>query len=162
MTSAAECWHNPTVKAEANLDGKYLLRSRDPHLSAEDIALGHRQLLEVERSWRDMKQILDLRPVYHRTEDRIRAHVLLCWLGLLLIRLVENSTGQTWNRVRDQLEQISLATFAGPARTYRQCSELTKPQRDLLSALDLPTPKRITILARPSSVTTLTSHNADA
>ncbi len=46
-----------------------------------DIALGYKSLLEVERGWRDMKQILDLRPVYHRREDRIRAHVLLCWLA---------------------------------------------------------------------------------
>jgi hypothetical protein len=46
--------------------------------STEDVALGYKQLLEVDRGWRDMKQILDLRPVYHRLEDRIRAHVLLC------------------------------------------------------------------------------------
>src|SRR6185437_6280174 len=40
-------------KTEANLDGKYLLRCSDPHLSATDIALGYKQLLEVERGWRD-------------------------------------------------------------------------------------------------------------
>ena len=65
------------IRAEAKLDGKYLLRTADPSLSAEDIALGYKQLLEVERGWRDMKSTLDLRPVYHRLEDRIRAHVLL-------------------------------------------------------------------------------------
>jgi hypothetical protein len=65
------------IAAESRLDGKYLLRCSDPQLSAEDIALGYKQLLEVERGWRDMKQIIDLRPVYHRLEDRIRAHVLL-------------------------------------------------------------------------------------
>ena len=61
------------VKAEAKLDGKYLLRSSDPALSAADIALGYKQLAQVERGWRDMKQLLELRPVYHRREDRIRA-----------------------------------------------------------------------------------------
>jgi hypothetical protein len=66
------------MKAEANLDGKYLLRCSDPHLPAADIALGFKQLLEVERGWRDMKQIFDLRPVYHRRGERIRAHVVLC------------------------------------------------------------------------------------
>jgi hypothetical protein len=64
-----------------------VLRTSDPHLSTEDIALGYKQLLEVERGWRDMKQVLDLRPVYHRLEDRIRAHVVLCWLALLLARI---------------------------------------------------------------------------
>ena len=81
------------AKAEENLDGKYLLRCSDPDLSAEDIALGYKQLLEVERGWRDMKQVIDLRPVYHRREDRIRAHVILCWLALLLIRVTENTAG---------------------------------------------------------------------
>jgi hypothetical protein len=61
------------VAADAKLDGKYLLRTSDPHLSTEDIALGYKQLLEVECGWRDMKQVLDLRPVFHRLEDRIRA-----------------------------------------------------------------------------------------
>ncbi|MGH3183242.1 MAG: IS1634 family transposase, partial [Streptosporangiaceae bacterium] len=53
------------VRAEENLDGKYLLRTSDPRLTAADIALGYKQLLEVERGWRDMKQVIDLRPVYH-------------------------------------------------------------------------------------------------
>jgi transposase len=66
------------ISGEANLDGKYLLRCSDPHLPAEDIALGYKQLLQVERGWRDMKTSLELRPVYHRLEDRIRAHVILC------------------------------------------------------------------------------------
>jgi len=61
------------IKAEENLDGKYLLRCSDPKLPAEDIALGYKQLLEVERGWRDLKQVIDLRPVYHRKEERIHA-----------------------------------------------------------------------------------------
>src|SRR3954470_2543899 len=94
------------IKTEANLDGKYLLRCSDPHLSAADIALGYKQLLEVERGWRDMKQILELRPVYHRLEERIRAHVVLCWLALLLIRLIETRTGQTWKNRRRHLDRL--------------------------------------------------------
>jgi len=67
----------------------------DTDKSAEDITLGYKQLLEVERGWRDLKTTLDLRPVYHRREDRIRAHILLCWLALLLIRIIETSTANT-------------------------------------------------------------------
>jgi hypothetical protein len=128
---------------EANLDGKYLLRSSDPKLTAEDIALGYKQLLEVERGWRDMKQVLDLRPVYHRREDRIRAHVLLCWLALLLIRVAENTSGQTWNRIRADLQRIHAITFTGPAGTFRQTTQLSKTQRDLLVALGVDLPKTI-------------------
>jgi AcrR family transcriptional regulator len=139
------------VKTEANLDGKFLLRSSDPALSAEDIALGYKQLLEVERGWRDMKQILDLRPVYHRREDRIRAHVLLCWLALLLIRIAETTTDQTWNQLRTELQRLHLGTFTGPAGTFRQATEPTTAQRDILTALELPTPPRIVELSTAPS-----------
>ncbi len=101
------------------------------------------QLLEVERGWRDMKQILDLRPVYHRLEERIRAHVLLCWLALLLIRIAETTTGTTWQTMRRELQRIHIGTFTGPAGTFRQLTEPTKPQRDLLAKLHITTPSKI-------------------
>lgn len=131
------------MKAEANLDGKYLLRSSDPNLSAEDIALGYKQLLEVERGWRDMKQILDLRPVYHRLEERIRTHVILCWLALLLIRVAENATGTTWPTIRRELDRLHAITFSSATGTFRQLTEPTKPQIDLLAQLSLNRPKKI-------------------
>jgi len=96
----------------------------------------------VERGWRDLKQIIDLRPIFHRREDRIRAHILLCWLALLLIRVAETRTGHTWHRLRDHLQRLHLATFTGSTGTYRQTSEPTKPQRDIYTALDLPSPRR--------------------
>jgi hypothetical protein len=138
------------VKAEENLDGKYLLRTSDPRLSAEDIALGYKQLLEVERGWRDLKQVIDLRPVYHRKEERIRAHVVLCWLALLLIRIAETTTGTTWNTIAGELDLLTLGTFTGPAGTFRQTAELTKTQRDLLAKLKIPHPKKI-IEATPAT-----------
>ena len=131
------------AKAEENLDGKYLLRCADPRLSAEDIAVGYKQLLEVERGWRDMKSVLDLRPVYHRLEERIRAHVLLCWLALLLVRVAENATGKTWPVMRRELGRIHLGTFTGPAGTFRQRTELPKPARDLLARLSVEAPRKI-------------------
>ena len=134
------------IKAEENLDGKYLLRSSDPKLSAEDIARGYKALLEVERGWRDMKQVIDLRPVYHRLEERIRAHVLLCWLALLLIRIAETTTGDTWPRIRRELDRLHLGTFTGPAGTFQQVTTPTKPQQDLLAKLGIPAPRQIASL----------------
>jgi hypothetical protein len=131
------------IKTEQGLDGKYLLRSSDPHLSAEDIALGYKQLLQVERGWRDMKQVIDLRPVYHRKEERIRAHVLLCWLALLLTRTIETTCDDTWPTLRHQLERIKLGTFTGPAGTFRQRTELTTTQRAILAKLQLAEPPRV-------------------
>ena len=135
------------ITSEAKLDGKYMLRCSDPHLSAVDIALGYKQLLEVERGWRDMKQILDLRPVYHRLEERIRAHVVLCWLALLLIRIIETTTGDTWFTIRRHLDRLHVGTFTGPTGLFRQRTELSKPQRDLLSKLDITPPQQMIELA---------------
>jgi transposase len=64
------------VAQDEKLDGKYLLSTSDQHLSAEDIALVYKQLLEVERV-RTLKSTLCLRPVYHSKDDRIRSHVLI-------------------------------------------------------------------------------------
>ena len=131
------------AKAEENLDGKYLLRTADPAMTAEDIALGYKQLLEVERGWRDMKRVIDLRPVYHRKEERIRAHVILCWLALLLARIAENACGATWPNLRRELDRIHVGTFTGPAGAFRQRTEITKAQRDILHALKIDPPPRI-------------------
>jgi transposase len=139
------------IAAEEKLDGKYLLRSNKPGLSAEDLALGYKQLLEVERGWRDMKQILDLRPVHHRLEDRIRAHVVLCWLALLPSRITETATGDTWNNLRRELQRLHVGTFTGAAGTYRQTTQTTPTQRQILDDLDITAPPRILELATDPS-----------
>jgi hypothetical protein len=138
------------IKAEQRLDGKFLLRCGDAKISAEDIALGYKQLLEVERGWRDMKQIIDLRPVYHHLEDRIRAHVTLCWLALLLIRITETSTGQTWNHLRGELQRIHLGTFTGDHGTFTHRTQLTAGHKLILKALDLREPPLV-VSAAPAT-----------
>ncbi|WP_109208281.1 IS1634 family transposase [Moorella sp. Hama-1] len=136
------------VKADERLDGKYLLRTSDDTLSPADVALGYKQLLEVEAAFRTLKQALELRPIYHRLSRRIEAHVLLCWLALLLIRVaetrVEGRLGQryTWPRLRDELNRMHLGIFAGPAGTVWQRTETTTFQRQILSALGVEEPPR--------------------
>jgi len=139
------------ITAEENLDGKYLLRCSDPHMTTEDIAPGYKQLLQVERGWRDMKQVIDLRPACHRREERIRAHVILCWLALLLMRVAENETGRPWNRIRAELQRQHAVTWTGPAGTFRQTTDLTKPLRDLYTALNIEPPKKILALEPAST-----------
>ena len=140
------------AKAEENLDGKYLLRTSDPKLSAEDIALGYKQLLEVERGWRDLKQVIDLRPVYHRKEERIRSHVILCWLALLLARVTENACDTTWPELRRQLDRIAVGTFNGPAGTFRQRTEITQLQQDILDKLGITPPPKVYQLTPAASL----------
>ena len=111
-----------------------MLRISNPSLTAEDVALGYKQLAEVEAGWRDMKHTLDLRSIYHRLEDRIRAHVILCWLALLLTRIAETRTGDTWRNLRDELQQLDLGTFTSPTATVTRRTETTPAQKRILAA----------------------------
>src|SRR5690242_9323717 len=134
------------ITAEAKLDGKYLLSTSDPDLTAEDVALGYKNLLEAERGFRDLKSTIELRPVFHRLEPRIRAHVLLCWLALLLIRVAERRTGHTWPTIARELGRLHAITLTGPAGTVVQTTELTTAQSSILRTCGLAPPPRITTL----------------
>jgi hypothetical protein len=134
------------VAADEKLDGKYLLSSSDPDLSAEDVALGYKNLLEAERGFRDLKSTLELRPVFHRIEPRIRAHVLLCWLALLLIRVAERRTGHTWRRIAIELGRVHAVTLTSSAGTVVQTTPLTTVQQGIVDACGIAAPPRITHL----------------
>jgi hypothetical protein len=128
------------VKLDQHLDGKFLLSSSDDDLTADEIALYYKQLIEVEQCWRDQKHILDLRPIYHRKEDRIRAHVLLSFLALLLCRVAETRAHDTWRNLRRELERVHLGYFQGSAGLVQQRTELTRRQRAILAAVEAPEP----------------------
>jgi transposase len=125
---------------EARYDGKFLLRSDDDSLSPSDLALGYKQLSQVERGWRDLKGALALRPVFHHREDRIRAHVQLCWLALLLIRTIENACDDTWRNVRHELQRMHLVTYETSEGRVVQRTATTPRQRQIFAALDLAEP----------------------
>ena len=134
------------VRREERLDGKYLLSTTDPSLTAEEVALGYRQLLEVERAFRTLKHTLELRPLYHRLPERIRAHVLLCWLALLLVRVMERMAGESWGRMREELEELRLVTLRTQEGTIQVVTEPTAAQRKILASLSIPLPRRVRCL----------------
>lgn len=128
------------IAEESRLDGKYLLRTSDDTLTAADVALGYKQLAEVERAFRSLKHDLDLRPMYHRLEERIKSHVLLCWLALLLVRVAENRTGETWGKMRAALERMHLGEYRGPDGVVLRRTETRPQQQGILKALDVAEP----------------------
>ena len=130
------------IANEAKLDGKWLLRTSDDTLTPTDLALAYKQLLEVERGWRDLKGSLGLRPVFHHREDRIRSHVQLCWLGLLLMRVIENQTGDTWRNVRHELDRMHLVTMETSEGRVAQRSNTTPGQAEIFKSLGIAEPGR--------------------
>ena len=131
------------IKEEAHLDGKYIISTSDDTLTPEDVALGYKQLMEVERAFRTVKTTLDLRPVYHRKDERIQAHVFLCFLALLLVRIAERKTKMTWDRIKDQIERLHLGEFFSKDGRVLQTTELTTEQLNILKQLKISPPQRI-------------------
>ena len=82
--------------------------------------------------------------MFNRLEPRIRAHVLICWLALLLVRVAENHTDTTWDRIARELDRLAAVTLTGPAGTVVQATEPTDQQRAFLRACNVPVPPRIT------------------
>lgn len=140
------------IERDAHFDGKWLIRTSDDTLSPTDLALAYKQLSQVERGWRDLKGALRLRPVFHHREDRIRSHIQLCWLGLLLIRVAENATGDTWRNLRNELDRMHLVTLETREGRIAKRSATTKAQREILAALEVREPAQILDYELPTPV----------
>jgi hypothetical protein len=128
------------IAAEEKLDGKWVVTSNDDTLSAEDLALGYKQLMRVEECWRMMKSGLRTRPVYHWAPHRICAHVRLCVLALLLERVAEIRLQDTWRNILAKLDSIKVVEYERGVARVRQTTELRAESQALLKRLNVATP----------------------
>lgn len=131
------------VAAEAKLDGKWVITSNDDTLSAEDLALGYKQLMRVEECWRSMKSGLRTRPVFHWTAHRICAHISLCVLALLLERVAERRVGDTWRNILDRLDTLKVVDYERGGARVRQTTEIRKEVSELLRTLNVEPPPKL-------------------
>lgn len=132
------------VRSEAHFDGKYLISTSDDFLSVEEVVLGYKQLFAIERVFRDLKHLVDIRPVYHRLPQRIRAHVLLCWLAMLMIRIAENETQCSWFQLKKILSTLQVGTLDLPFKgQIQQSNALSLEQEEVLKKLRLKKPPRL-------------------
>lgn len=132
-----------SVKDAARTDGKWVIRTNDDSLTPEDLALTYKHLLDTECAWRQMKSVLKVRPVYHWNADRIRAHVTVCVLALLLVRIAENACGQTWRTIRDSLQLQKAVVFSGPSGDFTRTTELRPETQKTLQSLGFDPPKQL-------------------
>ena len=71
------------VSNDEKFDGKYAIRTNSS-LTDEEAALAYKELWRVEQAFRNLKSNLELRPMYHRVESRIRGHIMVCFLALVM------------------------------------------------------------------------------
>ncbi len=116
------------LKREERFDGKYLLLTNSD-LPTEQVALAYKDLWKVERAFRELKSGLDLRPIYHWTDSRIKGHVMVCYLALVLEstlqkKLRDIKPGISCRKVMRNLAQMQAVIVSFEGQAYLTRSEL--------------------------------------
>lgn len=104
------------IEEESRYDGKWVLRT-NTDLPAAMVALKYKELWQVEQAFRDMKSILETRPVFHQTDETIRGHVFCSFLALVLrkeldVRLEKAGHSFEWTDIKQDLEALQEVTIA--------------------------------------------------
>ena len=125
------------------LAGRFMIVS-NTDLSITDMVKRYKDLWRIERSFRTIKSFLEIRPVYHRKEERIEAHVFVCVLSLLISRLFEKAMDEkmTISVISDMLSELK----AIPVRTSDGIITLrseSENARKLLDIMKIPYPGKI-------------------
>ena len=115
------------VEHDSRFDGKWVLTT-NTNLAAEKVALKYKELWQVERVFRDVKSILETRPVYHQRNENIRGHVFCSFLALVLRKELEqrlNRCGHVfeWSDIRQDLKALQQVTLEEDAKRFAIRSE---------------------------------------
>jgi len=141
------------VTAEQSLDGCYIVRTdvSDADLSKQEVVAGYKALGNVERAFRNLKTTqLEIRPVYHKSDERIKAHAFLCMLSYYVqwhmverVRPLFESDGEgkdrrwTVRNVIERLEQISLNRVELDGVQFDQITEIGAEQKQIIDLLKI-------------------------
>jgi len=98
------------VKIEAHFDGKWVLRT-NTQLAADTVALKYKELWQVERVFRDVKSMLETRPIFHKCDDTIRGHVFCSFLALVLRKELQRYLDKAghvfeWSHIKQDLKAL--------------------------------------------------------
>ena len=115
------------VEYESRFDGKWVLTT-NMDLSADKVALKYKELWQVERVFRDVKSILETRPVYHQRDENIRGHVFCSFLALVLRKELErrlNHAGHLfeWSDIKQDLKALQQVTIEEDGKHFAIRSE---------------------------------------
>jgi len=135
------------LEEEARYDGKYVLET-NTELSAEEAALAYRGLWQVERAFRELKSGLELRPVYHWTERRIRGHIMVCFLAYvmevaLMRRLREVGYEGSYREVMVDVERLKAVEVEVEGRRYLVRTELEGRAYEAFRAVGMRVPGKV-------------------
>jgi transposase len=132
--------HPVHFEREKRLEGRYVISTSEKTLTALAAVAMYKQLTEVERGFRRMKDVLALRPIYHQVEPRVRAHIFVAALGLLLQtllqhRLDEAAVDLSAEHALQAMETVRHVSFHVEGETRTGVSASNPRARQVLKAL---------------------------
>lgn len=134
--------HPLHLQREKAIEGKYLIQTEEKDLTPAQAVQAYKELSEVERAFREIKDIIQMRPIYHRTKQRVQAHIFIAALAFLLDRALEKklkasqvlmSSAQAFRALRT----IHVVDIEVAGRTKRSATGGSANARRVLSALGL-------------------------
>ena len=134
-----------------------LERRDDPGLSAAQVISSYKDLKHVESAFDELKNFIEIRPVYHYNEARVRSHVFICILSYLLEKVMQISlkdAGQqiSARRALEELESIRMVESEIDGHLLHGPTEGSETARAILKALRIPIPKA-TLTTLPAQAT---------
>lgn len=135
------------IKLAEAMDGKLLLVTNTQDLRPEEVIIRYKSLADIERGFRVLKSELEIGPVYHRLPERIKAHAAICFMALIIhrvmrMRLRDSETKTSPERALEVLRSIQRhqVTLGAGSKPLTGLSTMTQQQTDLFKALDVKKP----------------------
>jgi len=130
------------LAAEMLHEGKYILKTEDTELTAVEAVACYKELNTVEQGFRDLKDVIDMRPVYHKSDDRIEAHILVASLALFLKRALEYQLSSKLPEISatdafSAMKSVGIAELDFDGQTRRLVSAGGRDARRILAALGI-------------------------
>jgi len=128
------------IDKEATLDGLFIIKTNSKELSPEALALGYKTLWEVEYAFRELKDFIKIRPIYHHNGDRVRGHIFICFLAYLLEKLLEKKLEDRGHfmsarRALQELSSIKVVISELGGQEVKKVTSIVKEQEQILRAL---------------------------
>jgi len=133
------------VKKDERFDGIYVLRTTTSIPTAE-VALAYKQLTWIERLWRELKDVMEVRPIYHwQIKDNVRGHIFVCFLALYLAALLKHKLAEAkevipWDDVIRDLSSVRAVRVALAKEIYLMRSPLHGSAGRVFSATGVKVP----------------------
>jgi transposase len=128
------------ITKEDALDGLFIISTNSQDLSKEALALGYKTLWEVENAFREVKDFIKVRPIYHRNDGRVKGHIFICFLAYLLEKLLEKKLEEhghfiSARKALQLLDPIRVVISELAGQRIKKVSRTGKEQEEILKAL---------------------------